>query len=96
MEGHFTRVHTYNFVLLNIFRHEKRISLHYYLFRSLSRSLNKHSKNPTSPMIHSGLILLIYEHCKILAIQGNKRLSVSPRKGKRKMEEGGPRKEEDT
>lgn len=68
VEGHFTRVHTYHFMLLNHFRHEKRISLPHYLFRSLSRSLNKHRKNPTTPMLYCGLILLIYEHCKILAI----------------------------
>lgn len=96
MEGHFTRAHTYHFVLLNHFRHEKRVSLPYYLFRSLSRSLNKHNKNPSNPVLHYGLILLIYEHYKILAIQENKRLSTSLGKGKRKLEEGGPNKEEST
>lgn len=96
VEGHFTRVHTYHFVLLNHFRHKKRISLPYYLFRSLSRSLNKHSKNPSTPVLHCGLIFLIYEHCKILAIQENKRFSMSSGKGKRRMEEGGLSKEEST
>lgn len=96
VEGHFTRAHTYHFVLLNHSRHDKRIYLPYCLSRSLSRYLNKHSKNPSNPKLHCGLILLIYEHCKILAIQENKRLSASPGKGKRKVEEGGPSKEEPT
>lgn len=87
VEGRFSRAHTYHFVLLNHFRHDKKVSLPYYLFRSL----NKHSKNPSSPVLHCGLLLLIYEHCKTLALLENKRLSTSP--GKRKMEGGDSGKE---
>ncbi|XP_059073120.1 uncharacterized protein LOC131873953 [Cryptomeria japonica] len=41
-------------------------------------------------------MLLIYEHCKILAIQENKRLSASLGRGKRKLEESEPSKKEAT
>lgn len=96
IEGRFSRAHTYHFVLLNQFRNEKRVSLPYYLFRSLSRSLNKHNKIPSNPILHCGLLLLIYEHYKTLAMLENKRLSTSPGKGKRMLEEGEPSKEEAT
>lgn len=76
-----------HFVILNHFRHDKRVSLPYYLFRSL----NNHSKNPSNSVLHCRLLLLIYEHCKTLTILENKRLSASS--GKRKLEGGDSSKE---
>lgn len=63
IDGRFTKIYSYHFVLLNHFRHSIKIYFPYYLMCSLNDNLANHIKNPkVSPLAHQGLILLIYEH----------------------------------
>lgn len=72
MDGHFTRVYSYHFSLLNHFRYKVRVSFPYYLLYSLRKSLDDHKKNPKGfPILHTGLIRLIFEHYQKMPAPAN-------------------------
>lgn len=51
-------------MILNHFRHNKRISLHFYVLSSLEHNLENHTKNSDNPILYQGLIILIMEYAK--------------------------------
>lgn len=69
LEGRYIVINTYHFLLLNHYRHKKWISFLYYLLMSLDSGIKDHMKNPRNPVLHVGLILLIYEHVKFHEVQ---------------------------
>lgn len=69
LEGRYTMINTYHFLLLNHFKHKKRISFPYYLLISLDLGIKDYMKNPKNLVLHVGLILLIYEHVKAHEVQ---------------------------
>lgn len=64
LDEHFASIFSYHFMILNHFRHDRRISLPFYLLSSLENSLTNHAKNDDNPILHEGLIMLIMEHNK--------------------------------
>lgn len=68
-DGHFTTLFSSHFMILNHFRNDRWISFPFYLFYFLSHGIISHIKDPYSQVLHEGLILLIMEHVKALAIQ---------------------------
>lgn len=48
IDGRFSKVYNYHFVILNHFRHGSKISLPFYLASSLNDSLADHAKKPNS------------------------------------------------
>jgi hypothetical protein len=62
LDSRFDRIRTHHFVLLNHFRHVVKISFPFFLFTSMSKSIEGFNKKPiTNPSLHNGLLLLVYE-----------------------------------
>lgn len=78
LDDRFMKIYGYHFVFLNQFRHKVKIYFPFYLLSSLNANINEHRENPhINPVLHQGLILLIYEHCKARAFENpNKAPSV--------------------
>lgn len=65
VDGRFSKVYNFHFVILNHFHHGSKSSLPFYLASFLNDSLVDHAKKPKShPIAHQGLIFLIYEYLK--------------------------------
>lgn len=64
LDGRYARIFSYQFVILNPFKHDRKISIPFYLLSSLKHSLEKHAKNVDNPVLHEGLIHLILNYAK--------------------------------
>lgn len=72
VDGHFTKVYGYHFVLLNHFWYKVRVYFPFYLLISLKHCILEHCENPRSFLVlHVGLIHLIYEHFANMPAQSN-------------------------
>lgn len=79
LDGRDKRVHKFDFVFLNHFRHKDRISFPFFLNHSLLLTLYAQRKKESRLVLHEGLILLIENYCKSKAI--NPSLATKKRKG---------------
>lgn len=64
LDNHFTSIFSYHFMMLNHCRHDRRISLLFYLLSSLEHSLANHVKNGDNLILHAGLTMIIMEYDK--------------------------------
>lgn len=64
LDGRFSIIYGYHFMLLNHFRHNRAISFPYYLLLSLENGIQDHRKNPNNPYLYEGLMLLLVDHIK--------------------------------
>lgn len=68
LEGFFSMINAYHFLMLNHFYHKKRISFPYYILASLDSSLKDHKRNPKNLVFHVGLILLMSKYAKYFEV----------------------------
>lgn len=68
LDGRFSTLSSNHFMLLNHFRHKKRVPFSYYLLASLENGIKDFKRNPKNPILHEGLILLVMEYAKYFAI----------------------------
>lgn len=65
LDPKFDRIRSHHFVILNHFRHSVKISFPFFLFTSMSRSIEGFKNKPiNNPALHEGLLLLVYEFLK--------------------------------
>ena len=61
----FDRIRTHHFVLLNHFRHGAKKKFPFYLYTSMSKSIEGFKKKlVNNPALHEGLLLLVYKFLK--------------------------------
>ena len=58
LEIHYTSYHGYHFLLLNMYRHGKKVGIPFFLFSSLVNNIVLGE----NPYIHQGLIFVMYYH----------------------------------
>lgn len=68
LEGRFSVVYSYHFMLLNQFRHKVLISFPFYLLLSMEKSIKDHQKNPKKVILHEGLMIMLFSHSKLKLI----------------------------
>lgn len=72
LDGRFTRVYNYHFVILNHFWYKEKISMPYYLFCALNVGIKASISNPkTNPTMHESLIVILHNHIKNTTIHLN-------------------------
>lgn len=65
LDGRFTKVYGYHFVLLNHFRYDEKVNIPYFLICSMNATIKAHRDNPKGDTtMHQGLMVLIYDHLK--------------------------------
>lgn len=65
LDGRFTKVYSYHFVLLNHYRHDEKVNFPYFLLRSMNATIKAYKENPMGDTaMHQGLMVLIYDHLK--------------------------------
>lgn len=68
LDGIFSSLFGYHFILVNHFHHKKVISFSFYFLTSLEYEIKEHRKNYKLPILHEGLIMLIMEYMKSFSI----------------------------
>lgn len=65
LDGRFTKVYGYHFVLLNHFKYDEKVNIPYILICSMNATIKAHRENPKGDTaMHQGLMVLIYDHLK--------------------------------
>lgn len=65
LDGRFTKVYGYHFVLLNHFKYDEKFNIPYFLLCSMNATIKAHKENPKGDTdMHQGLMVLIYVHLK--------------------------------
>lgn len=65
LDGRFTKVYDYHFVLMNHFRHDEKVNIPYFLLCSMNDTIKAYKENPMGDTaMHQGLMVLIYDHLK--------------------------------
>lgn len=65
LDGRFTKVYGYHFMMLNHFRYKDKFNMPYFLICSMNSTIKAHRENPKGDIsMHQGLMVLIYEHIK--------------------------------
>lgn len=64
LEGWFSAINGYHFILFNHFCHQYKVSFSFYLLASLESGIKDHKINPKNLVLHVGLILLITDYAK--------------------------------
>lgn len=68
LEGRFSIVYSYHFMLLNHLCHKVLVSFPFYLLLSMENSIENHRKNPKKVILHEGLMNLMFSHIKLKLI----------------------------
>lgn len=72
LDGRFTRVYNYHFVILNHFWYKEKISIPFYLLCTLNTGIKDAISNPNPNIaMHEGLMVILYNHIKNTTVHLN-------------------------